>query len=153
MEIKSKSVGIIILYTILGLLGLKFGADFVVENSVLIAQSLGWSESFIGTTIVAVGTALPEIVTGIISARRGETDLLLGNITGSNIINLFLLIGLGASISPLFFDAQFNRSLLILIAVTIVLQLIGVFSKNSKVNRPTGAILIFLYVLYIWSMI
>ena len=153
MEIKSKSVGIIILYTILGLLGLKFGADFVVENSVLIAQSLGWSESFIGTTIVALGTALPEIVTGIISARRGETDLLLGNITGSNIVNLCLLIGLGASISPLFFDAQFNRSLLILIAVTIVLQLIGIFSKNSKVNRPTGAILIFLYVLYIWSMI
>ena len=153
MEIKSKSVGIIILYTILGLLGLKYGADFVVDNAVLIAQSLGWSESFIGTTIVALGTALPEIVTGIISARRGETDLLLGNITGSNIVNLCLLIGLGASISPLFFDAQFNRSLLILIAVTIVLQLIGIFSKNSKVNRPTGAILIFLYVLYIWSMI
>lgn len=153
VEIKSKSVGTIIIYTILGLLGLKFGADFVVDNAVLIAQNLGWSESFIGTTIVALGTALPEIVTGIISARRGETDLLLGNITGSNIINLCLLIGLGASISPLMFDVEFNRSLLILIAVTIILQLIGIFSKKSKVNRLTGAILILGYVLYIWSMV
>lgn len=153
VEIKSKSVGVIILYTVLGLLGLKFGADFVVENSVLIAQSLGWSESFIGTTIVAAGTALPEIVTGIISAKRGETDLLLGNITGSNIINLCLLIGLGASISPLFFDAEFNRSLLILIAVTIILQLIGIFKKNRKINRLTGLILIFGYILYIYFMI
>lgn len=153
VEIKSKSVGMIILYTVLGLLGLKFGADFVVENSILIAQSLGWSESFIGATIVAAGTALPEIVTGIISAKRGETDLLLGNITGSNIINLCLLIGLGASISPLFFDAEFNRSLLILIAVTIILQLIGIFKKNRKINRLTGLILIFGYILYIYFMI
>lgn len=153
VEIKSKSVGTIIIYTILGLVGLKFGSDFVVNNSILIAQSLGWSESFIGATIVAAGTALPEIVTGIISARRGETDLLLGNITGSNIVNLFLLIGLGAVICPIVFDAEFNRSLLILIAITIVLQLIGIFNKNSKINRLTGFILILGYVFYIWSMV
>ena len=153
IEKKSKSIGRIILFIILGLLGLKSGSDFVVENSVLIASDLGFSESFIGATIVALGTALPEIVTGIISAKRGETDLLLGNITGSNIINLFLLIGLGASINPLMFDTEFNRSLLILIAVTIVLQLIGIFSKKSKVNRLTGAILILGYVLYVWSMV
>lgn len=153
VEIKSKSVGTIIIYTILGLVGLKFGSDFVVNNSILIAQSLGWSESFIGATIVAAGTALPEIVTGIISARRGETDLLLGNITGSNIVNLFLLIGLGAVICPIVFDAEFNRSLLILIAITIVLQLIGIFNKNSKINRLTGFILILGYVFYILSMV
>lgn len=152
VEIKSKSVGTIIIYTVLGLVGLKFGADFVVNNSILIAQNLGWSESFIGATIVAAGTALPEIVTGIISARRGETGLLLGNITGSNIVNLCLLIGLGAVICPIVFDAEFNRSLIILIAVTIILQLIGIFSKNSKVNRLTGFVLILGYVLYVLSM-
>ena len=153
IEMKSKSTSYIIIYTVLGLVGLKFGSDLVVNNSILIANIFGWHESFVGATIVAVGTALPEIVTAIISARKGETDLLLGNITGSNIINLFLLIGLGATISPLFFDAEFNRSLLILIAVTIVLQLIGIFSKKSKVNRSTGAVLILGYVLYIWSMV
>lgn len=153
IEMKSKSIGRIILFIILGLLGLKFGSDFVVENSVLIASNLWWSESFIGATIIALGTTLPEIVTGIISARRGETDLLLGNITGSNIINLFLLIGLGASISPLFFNTGFNRNLIILITITILLQLIGIFSKESKVNKFTGIILIFGYVVYICSMI
>lgn len=152
VEIKSKSVGTIIIYTVLGLVGLKFGADFVVNNSILIAQNLGWQESFIGATIVAAGTALPEIVTGIISARRGETGLLLGNITGSNIVNLCLLIGLGAVICPIVFDAEFNRSLIILITVTIILQLIGIFSKNSKVNRLTGLILILGYVIYVLNM-
>ena len=153
IEMKSKSIGKIILFIILGLLGLKFGSDFVVENSVLIASDLGWSESFIGTTIIALGTTLPEIVTGIISAKRGETELLLGNITGSNIINLFLLIGLGASISTLVFNMGVNRNLIILITITILLQLIGIFSKDSKVNKFTGVILIFGYVVYICSMI
>ena len=153
VETKSKSVGRTIIYTILGLLGLKFGSDFVVENSILIASNLGWTDSFIGATIVALGTALPEIVTGIISARRGETDLLLGNITGSNIINLCLLIGLGATISPLMFDAEFNRSLLILIVITVILQLIGIFTKKGKVNRLIGVILVCGYILYILSMV
>ena len=153
LEMKSKSINSIIIYTVLGLLGLKFGSDIVVNNSVLIANNLGWSESFIGATIVALGTALPEIVTGIISTKRGETDLLLGNITGSNIINLCLLIGLGASITPLIFNAEFNRSLLILIVITILLQIIGIFTKKTKVNRPTGIALIFLYILYVCSMV
>ena len=153
LEMKSKSINSIIVYTVLGLLGLKFGSDIVVNNSVLIANNLGWSESFIGATIVALGTALPEIVTGIISTKRGETDLLLGNITGSNIINLCLLIGLGASITPLIFNAEFNRNLLILIVITILLQIIGIFTKKTKVNRPTGIALIFLYILYVCSMV
>ena len=152
IEMKSKSKGSIAIYTILGLLGLKFGSDFVVENSIIIASNLGWPESFIGATIVALGTALPEIVTGIISARRCETDLLLGNITGSNIMNLFLLIGLGASISPLSFSAEFNRSLVILIAITVILQLVGIFVKRSKVNKLVGTFLILGYAIYVWSM-
>lgn len=152
VEIKSRSVGMIIFYTVLGILGLKFGSDFVVENSVLIAQNLGLTEGFIGATIVAAGTALPEIVTGIISAKRGETDLLLGNIVGSNIINLCLLIGLGASIDPLFFDAKFNISLLVLIAVTLILQLIGIFKKNKEISKEYGSVFIFGYLLYIFYM-
>ena len=148
-----KSIGVIIIYTILGVLGLKFGADFVVDNAVLIAQGLGWSESFIGMTIIAAGTALPEIVTGIISAKRNETDLFLGNITGSNIINLCLLIGLGALMNPLVFNAEFNRSLQILIIVTIILQLIGILNKKSELNRTKGIVLIIAYVIYVWSMV
>ena len=106
---EEKSIIIILIYLILGILGLKFGADFVVDNSILIAERLGLSEKFIGMTIVAVGTALPEIITGIIAGRKNETDLLLGNLSGSNILNLCLLIGLGATINPLTFISDFNR--------------------------------------------
>lgn len=154
-EVKSKdkySTGLIILYSIFGILGLKFGADFVVDNSVIVATNLGLSESFIGMTIVAIGTALPEIITGIISARKGETDLLIGNITGSNILNLCLLIGLGAVISPLSFSKEFNISLVLFIFITVVIQLLA-NNSNGKINRKIGISLIFIYLVYLFAMI
>ena len=155
-EVESKehySTPAIIVYLILGLFGLKFGSDFVVDNSILVAQMMGLSEKFIGMTIVAVGTALPEIITGIIAARRNETDLLLGNITGSNILNLCLLIGLGAVINPLNTATDFNNSILILIAITVFLQLIAIINKKSSLNKEHGCFLIFLYAIYMFSII
>lgn len=155
-EVKAKecySIGEIVLYMILGIVGLKFGSDFVVDNSILIATRLGLSERFIGMTIVAAGTALPEMITGIIAARKNETDLLLGNITGSNILNLCLLIGLGAVINPLTFSIDFNSSMLILIIVTIFLQLIATINKKNELDKKIGIFLIIAYFLYIWSMI
>lgn len=143
----------IVIYLILGIIGLKFGADFVVDNAIIIANNLGLSESFIGMTVVAVGTALPEIITGIISARKNETDLLLGNVSGSNIINICLLIGIGAVISPLVFAKEFNSAILVLIAVTVFLQVITTRNKKSELDREKGIILIIVYFIYIFSMI
>ena len=143
----------IIFYMILGILGLKFGADFVVDNSVKIASNFELSERFIGMTIVAIGTALPEIITSIISAKKNETDLLLGNISGSNIINLCLLIGIGAVISPLTFTTDFNSAILLLIIVTIFLQLVATLNKKSELDRKRGIILIIAYFIYIFSMV
>lgn len=148
-----KSVWTIIAFFILGVLGLKFGSDFVVDNSILIAERLGLSERFIGMTIVAAGTALPEIITGIIAARRNESNLLLGNITGSNILNLCLLIGIGAIINPLRFTTDFNSSIFILIVVTIYLQLMATLNKNSELDRKRGMLLIIVYIIYILSML
>ena len=155
-DVKSKensSITRIIIYMVLGILGLKFGSDFVVDNAIIIAENFGLSERFIGMTIVAIGTALPEIITGIISAKRGEADLLLGNITGSNILNLCLLIGLGAVINPLTFATDFNGSLLILILVTIFLQIITTINKRNELDRKSGVLLILVYAIYICSMI
>ena len=153
IKIKEQSIVSIFLYIIIGLLGLKFGSDFVVNNSITLAKSLGFSESFIGITIVAIGTTLPEIVTGIVSAKKGKTDLLFGNIIGSNIINLCLLIGIGSIINPLVFNIEFNRSLAVLIGITIVLQLIGLYNKKKQINKITGGIFVFVYLIYIFSMI
>ncbi len=155
-DVKSKencSTIAIIFYMILGILGLKFGSDFVVDNSILIASALGLSERFIGMTIVAVGTALPEIITGVIAARKNETDLLLGNISGSNVLNLCLLIGLGAVINPLIFTTNFNSSIIILILVTIYLQFIATVNKNNELDKNKGISLIIIYIIYIISMI
>ncbi len=148
-----KSAILIMIYLILGILGLKFGSDFVVDNSITLATKLGLSESFIGMTILAVGTALPEIITGIIAAKKNETDLLLGNISGSNILNLCLLIGLGAMINPLVFTSDFNISILVLIAITILLQLITTMNKKSELDGEKGIILIIVYMIYILGMI
>lgn len=155
-DVKSKensSITRIIIYMVLGILGLKFGSDFVVDNAIIIAENFGLSERFIGMTIVAIGTALPEIITGIISAKRGEADLLLGNIIGSNILNLCLLIGLGAVINPLTFATDFNGSLLILILITIFLQIITTINKRNELDRKSGVLLILVYAIYICSMI
>ena len=155
-DVESKenySMGMIVLYMILGILGLKFGADFVVDNAIIIANNLGLSERLIGMTIVASGTSLPEIITGIISAKKDETDLLLGNISGSNIINLCLLVGIGAVINPLTFATDFNSALILLIVVTILLQLITISNKKSELDRKRGIILIIVYFIYIFTMI
>ncbi len=148
-----KSIWLIIIFFILGILGLKFGSDFVVDNSILIAEALGLSERFIGMTIVAIGTALPEIITGIIAARKNESDLLLGNIIGSNIFNLCLLIGLGSIINPLTFTNDFNSSIFVLIAVTIYLQFVATINKNNGLDRKRGILLIIVYIIYILSML
>ena len=149
---EKNSIIIIIIYMILGIIGLKFGSDFVVDNSIIIAKNFGLSENFIGMTIIAVGTALPEIITGIIAAKRDETDLLLGNITGSNILNLCLLIGLGAVINPLIFSTDFNASIIFLIVITIALLLIATINKRSKLDKKRGILLIIMYIVYIFSI-
>lgn len=103
-------------------------------------------------TIIAVGTALPEIITGIVAARKDETDLLLGNISGSNILNLCLLVGLGAVITPLTFASDFNSSIIMLIAITIFLQVIATVNDESKLDSRKGILLIIVYIIYIISL-
>ena len=149
IELKRNSIISITIYIILGLLGLKFGSDFVVNNTTLIANNLGFSQAFIGITVIAVGTALPEIITGIISAKKNENELFLGNIIGSNIINLTLLIGIGSVIKPIKYNIEFNFSLIFLILITIILQLIGIFNKKARINKTLGSIFILLYIGYV----
>ena len=150
---EEKSIFKIAIFLIVGILGLKFGSDFVVNNSISIATKLGLSEKFIGMTIVAIGTALPEIITGIIAGRKNETDLLIGNLTGSNILNLCLLIGLGAVINHLTFISDFNRSIIVLIVITYFLQWIARKNKKNELNRKVGIFMMIIYFIYMICMI
>jgi cation:H+ antiporter len=133
-----------------GLLGVNFGAKFVVDGAVETAETLGVSQAMIGLTIVALGTSLPELVTSVMAALKKNADIAVGNVVGSNIFNIFLILGLSASIKPLPFSSQMNMDLMIVIVASAILFL-SMFTgrKRNLLERPEGAIFLILYVAYI----
>lgn len=139
----------ILIYIVLGVVGLKFGADFVVNGAIAIAEAFGVSESIISMTIVSLGTSLPEIVTCIIATIKKESDLAIGNVIGSNIFNICLLPAVGAMIKPIHYDLEFNRSLLFLLMITIYLLIFDLFRNRRMISRNHGIIFILLFCLYV----
>ena len=104
-EIKTLSPVVSVIFIIGGIAAIIFGGNLVVENAKAIASAMGLSETFIGLTIVAVGTSLPELVTSIVASRIGENGLALGNVVGSNIFNLLFILGISSSITPIAVDS------------------------------------------------
>jgi cation:H+ antiporter len=136
-----------ILFTLGGLAGIIFGGDLVVDNATDIALSIGMSETLVGLTIVAVGTSLPELITSITAALKKESEIALGNIVGSNIFNILLVIGASATISPLAVDSKIFFDLIFMILFTIVLL---IFSRSRyKISKKEGAILAVVYIAYL----
>ncbi len=137
-----------ILLIIVGLGLLVGGAEFLVAGGVGIARNLGISEWFIGITIVAIGTSLPEIVSSMIAAKRGHGEMAIGNIFGSNIFNILMVLGLTATIHPLHINEPIQPDLLITFAITGLL--LGMIRYgNHSLGKLTGAILILVYCVYI----
>lgn len=139
----------VFLYLIFGVIGLKFGADFVIEGAVKIAGFFGVSESVISMTVVALGTSLPEIVTGIIATMKKESDLAIGNVIGSNIFNICLLPGIGALMSPINYDVEFNRSLIFLLLVTAYFLVFDLYRNRRIISRNHGVVFILMFCLYV----
>lgn len=145
-EIKILPVWQCIVYIIGGAVAIKFGGDFVVNGASTIASSLGLSQNLIGLTIVALGTSLPELVTSIVAARKNEVDMALGNVIGSNIFNILLVLGIAAAISPVGFLMDNIVDTLILI---IMSSAVLVFAWTSKViNRKEGIAMLCMYAVY-----
>jgi cation:H+ antiporter len=135
-------------YFVLGAAGLYFGSEFLVANSVIIAKSLGVSEFVIGITIVALGTSLPELVTSIIAILKGQSSISIGNLIGSNIFNVFAVLGITSLVKPLGADANLLSSdLPIMLGVTLLLGLFLFVSRRLK--RAEGIILISIYLIYV----
>ena len=143
-----KGLSFQILLIIVGLVLLIGGAKFLVAGGVGIARNLGISEWFIGITIVAVGTSLPEIVSSIIAAKRGHGEMAIGNIFGSNIFNILMVLGLTATIHPLNINEPIQPDLLITIAITGLL-LAMIRYGNHSLGRLKGRVLILVYCIYI----
>ena len=146
-EIKVISMGLSLIYIVGGAIAIKFGGDFVVESASSIALSLGMSQNLVGLTIVALGTSLPELVTAIVAARKGEVDMALGNVIGSNIFNILLVLGVAATISPITFIFENIIDILVLTVFSVIVLYFG-FTKH-KIDRKEGIIMLLLYVAYL----
>ena len=137
-----------ILFIILGIVLLKYGGDFVVDYSKNIAQEFQVSESVIGLTIVAIGTAMPELVTSIVAVLKKDSDLAVGNLIGSCTLNLLLILGLGSIMTSLRFSQEFYQNLILLIISNIVLIVFNFIGKKYTITRLKGIILLLIFMMY-----
>lgn len=150
IQIENKPIPMIksIIFIILGIIGLKIGGDLTVENSLVIARQFNVSEKVIGLTILAIGTSLPELVTSVTAAIKGNSDIAIGNIIGSNIFNILFIIGISALISPLAYNFTYNIQMTILIIAMLVLALFPVIPPKNEMSRFNGVIYLMLYLIY-----
>lgn len=134
------------IYIVIGLIGIVWGGNLVVSSATVIAENFGFSQTFIGLTIVAMGTSLPELVTSAVAAKKGENDLAIGNVVGSNIFNILLILGASATINPIVVDVNAIYDMAILIVVSVV----GYFFAKSKlmITKWEGAFFLIAYAAY-----
>ena len=137
------------IFIILGIVGLKIGGDLSVNNAVTLAQHFGISEQIISLTILAIGTSLPELVTSVTAAIKGNSDIAIGNIIGSNIFNMLLIIGVSAIIKPITYNTAYNLEMIILIFGTLLLALFPIIPPKNKMSRANGVIYLVLYAIYL----
>ena len=151
-ELKSKSILLSIIFIILGIVTLKSGGDIVVNESTKIAIEYGIPERVIGLTIIAIGTALPELVTSIIAVIKKEGDLAVGNLIGSCILNSFLILGTGALITPLAFSKEFIFNMILLIFSIVLIFICCVIGKKNTITRYKGFLLLTTYLIYMVNL-
>ena len=147
-EIKLLSWWKSILYIIGGLAALIYGGQLFVNGATGIARSMGVSESIIGLTLVAGGTSLPELATSIVAALKKNPEMAIGNVIGSNLFNIFFVLGCSASITPLHLSGITNFDLFTLVGSSILLWLFGLFFAKRTITRIEGSIMILCYVAY-----
>lgn len=151
-EVKNYSWPISAVLFLGGVLGLYFGSELLVENAVSISKEFGISERVIGVTIVAIGTSLPELITSIIAAISKRTDLALGNILGSNIMNILSIIGITAIIKPIGVSSAFIESdYLWMIGISILL--FPLMRTRMRISKVEGLLLLFVYIFYLFFLL
>ena len=143
-QVELKPIYQCIILLILGLVMIVVGGQAVVYSAKEVARFFGMSETLIGLTIVAVGTSLPELVTSVVAARKGETGLAVGNVIGSNIFNLMFILGVSALINPIGVNVASILDLIILIAVSVVSFVFAMTSK--EISRKEGIAMILIYI-------
>ncbi len=145
-DFKKRPIWLTLIMTVFGLGIVILGSQFAVTGATVVAESIGVSERFIGLTVVALGTSLPELFTSVSAARKGNADIAIGNIVGSNIFNILFVVGLSGLITTVPFASKFIIDMLVAIASSVLLFVCC--AKNKKLSRLSGAIMLVCYAGY-----
>lgn len=148
LEIKKMSTSKSLVWIIVGLSGLVIGGHLIVENAVAIASSYGWSQRIIGLTIVSIGTSLPELATSLAAVKKKKVDIAIGNVVGSNIFNVFFILGISAGILPVNVQDENYMDILMNIVAGLLLFAFIFSGKGRRLERWEGIVLLGLYVIY-----
>lgn len=138
-------------YVVAGIIGLVLGGNLIVDNAVIIAQSIGISETIIGLTIVAIGTSLPEIATVVVASYRGHSEVAIGNVLGSNVFNIFAVMGASALAGPVMIDPKMYVFDFWVMLITIFALLAFVLTRQP-IGKKTGAIFVVAYIIYMLAL-
>ncbi|MBE6053298.1 MAG: calcium/sodium antiporter [Clostridium sartagoforme] len=135
---------------LIGIIGIVWGGNLVVNSASSIAYSFGLSDKLVGLTIIAIGTSLPELVTSMVAATKGENDIAIGNVLGSNIFNILLILGVSATITPIVISSVLLIDMIFLIGISILLGIFMFKGKDEKLylGRIEGLILVLIYISY-----
>ena len=135
-----------IIFIVIGIAGIIFGGQLVVNSATKIAEALHISQNVIALTIVAIGTSLPELVTSVIASKKGETDIAIGNVVGSNIFNVFFILGLSSVISPISYGFESFVDIIVMLVATIGVYLL--LLKNNTIDKKRGLLFLGAYAIY-----
>lgn len=135
-----------LVFIIGGMIAIKFGGDFVVNGASSIASSMGLSQTLIGLTIVAMGSSLPELVTSLVAAKKGEVDMALGNVIGSDIFNILFVLGIATAISPISFLMENVIDIILLIIMSVIV--LAFAWTRQQINRKEGILMLLMYAAY-----
>ena len=133
---------------VLGIIGLYIGGELVSKNAQILALNWGMSESTVGLTVVATATSLPELITSVVAALKKNSSIAIGNVLGSNILNIFMVLGVSSLITPLPFDTKMNHQLMILFCANAIMLTTVFTGKGRKISRFEGLILTLGYVAF-----
>jgi len=152
-EIGDLPNGKALIYSLIGISGLFLGGNLVVDNASIIAKAWGFSETFIGLTVVGIGTSLPELVTSAIAALKRNADIAVGNVVGSNIFNILWVLGVTSTISPLPFSVLSNIDILVIIFSSTLLILFMIIGRKYTIDRWQGFVFVIFYILYLTYLV
>jgi cation:H+ antiporter len=153
MTAATRPLWLALVFILLGIAGLYFGGEWIVDGAVTVARELGMDEATIGLTIIAVATSLPELVTSLMAAFRNRPEMAIGNAVGSCIFNILLVLGVSSLINPLPFQPGSIFDLIMALVATVTLVVFVYTGRGRKISRVEGGLMVVMYGLYLWWVV